>query len=96
MPRNVPSCACTFSSAINHWRYIKTQRQENTGVAPLKKNGTLVNGRKELAEILNHQFESVFTRDDGSPIPLVEGLEYPNIHECAVSNGRCTEIVKGS
>ena len=42
------------------WRYVKHQRQEAQGVAPLKKEGKLVDDPVEKANILNNQFQSVF------------------------------------
>ena len=43
------------------WRYVKHQRQEAQGVAPLKKEGKLVDDPVEKANILNNQFQSVFS-----------------------------------
>ena len=39
------------------WRYVKAQRQDSTGVAPLKRDGQLHNRNKEKAEILSDQFK---------------------------------------
>ena len=44
------------------WRFIKHQKQEVQGVAPLKKDGKLVDNPPEKAIILNTQFQSVFLR----------------------------------
>ena len=44
------------------WRFIKHQKQEAQGVAPLKKDGKLVDDPSEkAANILNTQFQSVFS-----------------------------------
>jgi hypothetical protein len=43
------------------WRYVKHQKQEAQGVAPLKKDGKLVDDPTEKANILNTQFQSVFS-----------------------------------
>ena len=40
----------------NLWRYLKSQKQDNVGVAPLKNNSTLATDAAEKANILNHQF----------------------------------------
>ena len=50
------------------WKYIKSRKQDNIGVAPPppKKNGSLVCDGKEKTEIILDQFQSVFTRDGGS------------------------------
>ena len=39
------------------WKYIKSRKQNNIGVAPLKTNGQLVNDSKDKAEILIRQFK---------------------------------------
>ena len=41
---------------------MKSKKQDNIGVAPLKRSGGLTNESKEKAEILSNQFKSVFTR----------------------------------
>ena len=43
------------------WRFIKHQKQETQGVWPLKKDGKLVADPSEKANILNTQFQSVFS-----------------------------------
>ena len=47
------------------WSYIKSRKQEMSGVPPLKnKEGYLKSDSKAKAEILNDQFKSVFTKED--------------------------------
>lgn len=43
------------------WKFIKHQRQEAQGVAPLKKDGRLVNDPVGKADTLNDQFKSAFS-----------------------------------
>ncbi len=43
------------------WKYVKSTRQENLGVASLQKYGELKRDRNYKVEILNDQFKSVFT-----------------------------------
>ena len=45
---------------------MKSKKQDNIGVAPLKRAGGLTNESKEKAEILSNQFQSVFTRQKQS------------------------------
>ena len=50
------------------WSFIKSKGQEWTGVAPLKnKMGFLQSDNKSKVEILNEQFQSVFTKDQRLP-----------------------------
>jgi hypothetical protein len=46
------------------WNYIKGLRKDNSGVAPLRDNGILVNNTQQKAEILNIQYHSVFTQEN--------------------------------
>jgi len=43
------------------WKYVKSKKQDNVGVAPLKVGGTLCSDAKGKANILLQQFKSVFT-----------------------------------
>ena len=52
------------------WSYIKSRKQESFGTAPLKnKYGFIHSESSAKAEILNDQFQSVFTEEDLSTIP---------------------------
>ena len=44
------------------FRFVKHKKQDAQGVAPLKNNGTLENDSKKKANILNAQFQSVFSK----------------------------------
>ena len=50
------------------WRYIKSQRTESTGVAPLKEAGEIHSNSNKKASILANQFRSVFTLDDDDSV----------------------------
>jgi len=67
------------------WRYVRAQRQDNAGVAPLLDNGVLHTDSLSKACILNKQFISVFTREDAGDIPRLQGLRYPNIADLHIS-----------
>ena len=44
------------------WKYIKSQKNDNIGVSPLKSQGKLHSETKDKAEILINQFSSAFTK----------------------------------
>ena len=46
------------------WNYVKTKKEDNIGVSPLKSGNHLITDGKGKAEKLINQFQSVFTKDD--------------------------------
>ena len=63
------------------WRYIKSQRQEICGVAPLKADRQPHPNASKKVEIPNQQFTSVFTNDDEEDFSgtLLEGPSIPPV-----------------
>ena len=49
------------------WTYIKSQRQEKTGISDLVQNNRLITDPKGKANVLNDQFCKVFSTPDPSP-----------------------------
>ena len=66
------------------WKYIKSTKQENIGVAPLQKDGETKTDSIDKAEILNDQFKSVFTKDKENYSPKMEDPEYPTIDTLSI------------
>ena len=71
------------------WSYIKSQRKDNIGIAPLKDRGRMYTEPKDKANILNQQYESVFTHEDDGPVPVPDGDPFPSMPEIEI----CTEGV---
>ncbi|XP_077991091.1 uncharacterized protein LOC144445425 [Glandiceps talaboti] len=67
------------------WRYVKSQRKDSGGVAPLKVNETLYSESHDKAEILNALFTSVFTTDRKDDIPEMYGGPYPIANEIQIT-----------
>ena len=67
------------------WSYIKALRKENTNVPVLKKNGTNYGTSLDKAEILNNQFQSVFTIETDSPLPDKGPSPHPTMPDITVS-----------
>ena len=63
------------------WKYIKSQRQDVTGVAPLKDAAGMHTDAPGKAEALLRQFSSVFTLDQNDPNRNAskDGPELPSI-----------------
>ena len=68
------------------WTYIKSLCKDSTGVAPLKDNGRLFNAPKDKADILNRQYQSVFTQEEpGISAPDPDGDPYPDMDNITVT-----------
>ena len=76
------------------WRYVKTQKQENIGVAPLKVGGTLHSDSSEKAQILNEKFQSVFTQEDGDDLPHIDEPHYPPIQDLVINTDGVAKMLQ--
>ena len=82
------NCRKTYNEFVNDmiankskkfWTFVKSKRNDNTGVAPLKKNGIIYSDSKTKAEVLNQQFASVFTDDGDRKLPDKGNSTYPSL-----------------
>jgi hypothetical protein len=68
------------------WRYVYSQKNDRTGVAPLRDGSGLVCDSRSKAEILNNQFTSVFTVEDSdSSNTVMEGPSCPPIDHLVIN-----------
>ena len=52
-----------------YWNFIKSKKKDNTGMAPLKKDGLTFCDRQNQANIMVNQFRSVYTTEDTADLP---------------------------
>ena len=69
----------------NFWSYIKATKKDRVGTSPLKDNGVLVSDSKSKAEILNKQYQSVFSKEDPTIIPTPIEPPSPTMSEIVIS-----------
>ena len=81
------------NNAKPFWNYVKSKRKDNTGVAPLKRDGILVNEPIGKSEILLNQFKSVFTKDDDKPLPQLS-TQAPPIDQIKVTDIGVEKLLK--
>ena len=67
------------------WSFIKSKKKENSGVAPLMKNGTVHSDSQAKADILNMQFSSVFIIGNASNAPSLGVSPYSELPHITVS-----------
>ncbi|KAI0221088.1 hypothetical protein LSAT2_027493 [Lamellibrachia satsuma] len=79
------------------WSFIKSKKNDNSGVAPLKKNGIVHSDSQTKADILNTQFSSVFTKGGKINVPNLGTCKYsvlPDITVCETGMRKLLEAVK--
>ena len=77
------------------WSFIKSKRQEGTGVSELvNKDGFLQSNTTAKAEILNEQFHSVYTQEDTGTIPNKGPSPHPSMHDITVNLNGVKKLLK--
>ena len=67
------------------WSFIKSLRKDSSGVSPLKENGKMHADPKDKKNILNRQYESVYTKEDTSHVPSPSGRPYQSMEEITLT-----------
>ena len=58
---------------------MKSQKHETFGISALQSSGNVITDSLSKSEILNSQFESVFTPQSGNTFPQLPGTQFPQI-----------------
>ena len=78
------------------WSYIKSQKQDSTGVAPLRFEGNLCSDAEGKAKALSEQFSSVFTEDTPETANIKsEGPSYPPIPDLTIREEGIEKLLAG-
>ena len=77
----------TLENPKKLWSFIKSKKNDSTGVSPLKaKNGITYSGSTMKVNTLNEQFVSVFNKDeDASSIPIMGPSPHPSMDHIIVT-----------
>ena len=73
---------------------VKSKRCDHTGIAPLKEGGFLHSDPKAKANILNRQFTSVFSSDNGSSLPDLGNSHHPTMDSINVNVNGVIKLLK--
>ena len=73
---------------------IKSKRLDNLGVAPLKDRGFIHCDPRTKANILNRQFTSVFSTDDGSRLPDLPDVHHPVMEDITVCQNGIIKLLR--
>ena len=72
------------------WRYIKNQKKNITITSLKSQTGSLVFDPQQKSEVLNHQFQTVFTTEDLTNFPHKGPSDYPQIDDIEITtSGVC-------
>ena len=87
-------CPTLETKPKTFWSFIKNLKRDQSGVSPLKENGTIHSDSKTKAEILNRQFESVFSNEDLSNIPSKGDSPHSSMPCITITTPGVTKILK--
>jgi hypothetical protein len=82
------------NNAKPFWKYVKSRKQDNIEVAPLKERGHLINNSKEKAQILIKQFSSVFTREKVNKMPKTHRRIQQNIPNIKITQDGVAKLLR--
>ena len=67
------------------WKSIKAKERNQVAIPPLHKNGKFVASSKEMAQVLNEQYQNVFIDEDLENIPDMGNSPYPGMPSITLS-----------
>ena len=77
------------------WSFVKSLRKDNSGVAPLKDQGKMHADPVDKANILNRQYESVFTKEEEEEdTPVLQGNPYPEMPNITICQEGVQKLLK--
>ena len=76
------------------WKYVKSRKQDNIGVAPRKERGHLINNSKKKAQILIKQFSSLFTREKVNKMPKTHRRIQQNIPNIKITQYGVAKLLR--
>ena len=76
------------------WQYIKAKRRDCAGIAILKSHGKEFTKPKKKADILNEQYDSVFTLED-PVLPQLPDSPYPDMPNIHIDNNGVIKLLSG-
>ena len=75
--------------------YIKSKSKSKNGIGPLKSSsGALITDEKDMAEMLNKFFASVFTKEDISSIPVRESETEIRLENVTFTTSKIREKIR--
>ena len=76
------------------WNFIKSQKKDYCGVAPLKVDNSTINDSSAKAQVLNDYFSSVFILVTAETLPMMHDEPKPNINPIVVETNGVLELLR--
>ena len=67
------------------WSFIRSLREDSSGISPLRSEGEIHSSAEKKAEILNQQFTSVFTEEPHGLLPDKGPSPHPTMTDICIS-----------
>ena len=68
------------------WKYIKAKHRDSSGISPLLVDGSIISDPQGKAAVLSDQFRSVFTLEDTSNVPNLDGNTFAPMSAISISS----------
>jgi hypothetical protein len=86
---------CRKKQPKNLYSYIKSMKNDNTGIAALRKEGMLTDNTKDKADILNEQFKNIFSIETSSEqIPDKGKSSHLLMNNISISESGVTKLLQ--
>ena len=102
-------CRRAYSSHVNNlvsvvqtgnpkklYSFIMSKKCDASGVAPLTPNGVNYSDSVKKANILNHQFTSVFTEEELSSVLRLKPTDHPSVQSIVVNRKGVLKLLRGT
>ena len=83
-----------LDSKKQFWSFVKSLKNDSTGIPALKNQGVLISDNIQKAELLNEQFSSVFTNEDLSSLPQALPCMFPTIPDIVIVPDGIEKLLK--
>ena len=75
------------------WSFIKNRKQDRTGISTLEHQGTTYTDSLSKANVLAEYFSSVFTQEDTTNVPVLEGNPLPEISPIHIHSDGVSQLL---
>ena len=76
------------------WSFIKHQKKDQCSIPPIHVNDTTLTDSQEKSNAFNDYFTSVFTQEDLSAVPTMNGIPFPEIPHISISEEGVANLLR--